>query len=64
MSLSIIVFVLMASVSILFLVATVAGESSFKLTSLNQTGDSSLSRKSVNWLGAIAFITAILICLI
>jgi hypothetical protein len=54
----------MASVSALFMVATMAGEWKLKLPSLKQTGDSSLSRQSVNWIGAIAFIGAVLICLI
>ncbi|HZL79029.1 MAG TPA: hypothetical protein VFC17_09255 [Candidatus Limnocylindrales bacterium] len=61
---SIIAFVVMASVSILFMATTLVGEWNFKLPPLNQSGDSSLSRKSVNWLGAIAFIGAVLICLI
>ena len=54
----------MALVSILLLVATLISEGNFKLPKLKQTGDSSLSRKSVNWLGAIAFLSAVLICLI
>ena len=54
----------MAAVSILFMAATSAGEGNFKLFPLKQIGDSSLSPKSVNWLGAIAFIGAILICMI
>ncbi len=64
MDLSIILFIVMASVSALFMVATMAGEWKLKLPSLKQTGDSSLSRQSVNWIGAIAFIGAVLICLI
>jgi len=57
-------FALIGSLTVLFLAARVGGEGSFKLPALHQTGDSSLSRKSVNWLGAIAFIVAVLICLI
>ena len=64
MSLSMIAFVVMASVSILFMAATLVGEWNFKLPSLNQIGDSSLGPKSVNWLGGIAFIGAVLICLV
>ena len=64
MSMSSITFVLMASVSILFMAATMAGEGNFKLPALNQIGDSSLGPKSVNWLGAFAFIGAVLICMI
>ena len=57
-------FALMGPLAVLFLAALVGGEGSLKLPALHQTGDSSLSRKSVNWLGAIAFIAALLICLI
>ena len=64
MSMSIIAFVVMASVSVLFMAATLVGEWNFNLPSLNQTGDSSLGPKSVNWLGAIAIIGAVLICLV
>jgi hypothetical protein len=61
---SLIAFVLGAAVSVLFLTAFKAGKLDFKLPALNQIGDSSLSPSSVNWLGAIAFIGACLICLI
>jgi hypothetical protein len=53
-----------AAVSALFLTAFMAGKLEFKWPALNQFGDSSLSSKSVNWLGGIAFIGALLICLI
>lgn len=64
MSMSLIVFVMMASVVILFMAVILAGKGSFWLPQLNQVGDSSLGRHSVNWLGAIAFIGAVLICLV
>jgi protein-S-isoprenylcysteine O-methyltransferase Ste14 len=64
MSISIIAFAVMASVIILFVAATVVSEMEIKLPQLTQSGDSSLSPQSVNWLGATAFITALLICLI
>ncbi len=64
MSMSIIAFVLMLSVAILFMAAILVGECDIKLPTLNQIGDSSLGPKSVNWLGAIAFIGAVLICLV
>jgi formate-dependent nitrite reductase membrane component NrfD len=63
MSISLIGFGLMALVSILFMAATVAGESNIKLPELKQFGDSSLGMRSVNWLGAMAFIGAVLICM-
>ncbi len=53
----------MALVSILVWTVTVAGKWNSKLVPLKQTGDSSLSPGSVNWLGAIAFGAALLICL-
>jgi hypothetical protein len=43
---------------------TVVSEGNFKLPALNHTGDSSLGARSVNWLGAVAFTGAVLICLI
>ena len=64
MSISLLAFVLMASVSVLFMVITLVSEGNFKLPKLNQTGDSSLGAQSVNWLGAFALLGAILICLI
>ena len=54
----------MALVSVLFLAALVADELNLKLRTLTQSGDSSLSPKSVNWLGALAFGGAVLICMI
>jgi hypothetical protein len=64
MSISILAFVLMALVSVLFMAVTVVSEGNFKLPALNHTGDSSLGARSVNWLGAVAFTGAVLICLI
>lgn len=61
---SIIAFMVMASVSILFVAAMLVDELDLKRPVATQTGDSSLGPKSVNWLGAIAFIGAVLICLI
>ena len=64
MNMSIIAFVLMASVTVLFMAASLFSEWSFKFPALKQMGESSLGRNSVNWLGAIAFIGAIIICII
>jgi hypothetical protein len=64
MSISILAFLLMATVSVLFLAVTVISEGNFKLPALNRTGDSSLGVRSVNWLGAVAFAGAVLICMI
>ena len=63
MSISIIAFGLVALVSILILTVTMTAECDLKLAPLKQTGDSSLSPGSVNWLGGIAFSAAVLICL-
>ena len=64
MSISLLAFVLMASVSVLFMVITLVSEGNFKLPKLNHTGDSSLGAQSVKWLGAFALLGAILICMI
>jgi hypothetical protein len=64
MSISILAFAGMASVSVLFMAITVISEGNFKLPPLNHIGDSSLGFRSVNWLGAIAFIGAVVICMI
>jgi len=61
---SILTMLMMTAVAILFLAVMLVREWDYKLSSLNQTGDSSLSPKSVNWLVAIAFLSAVLICLI
>jgi hypothetical protein len=53
----------MAAVSALFMAAMLVSQGNFKLPVLTQTGDSSLDFHSVNWLGAFAFIGAVLICL-
>jgi hypothetical protein len=63
-SISIISFVVMAAASVLFVAAAVISEGSFKLPAMHQTGDSSLHAESVNWLGVIALIGAVLICLV
>jgi hypothetical protein len=54
----------MAAVSVLFMGAFVFSQLGFELPARYQTGDSSLSGHSVNWLVAIALIAAVLICLI
>ena len=64
MNISIIAFTLMAVLTILAAAATVAGEMGLKMPELVQTGDSSLSPRSVNWLATIAFSAALLVCLI
>ncbi len=63
MSISILAFVLMAFVSALFMAVTVVSEGNFKMPALSRVGDSSLGFRSVNWLGAIAFIGAVVICM-
>ena len=64
MSLSLIAFMMMASASVFFLTALVIGERMFELSAIRQTGDSSLSHRSVNWLGGLALLMAVLICLV
>jgi hypothetical protein len=63
-NISIISFIVIAAVLVLFVVAAVVSEGDFKLPDLHQTGDSSLRGQSVNWLGVIALIGALLICLV
>jgi hypothetical protein len=66
MNMSMIAFVGMATVAVLFMAAMVVLEldfMDFKLSALTQSGDSSLGKKSVNWLAGIAFSAAVLICL-
>jgi len=60
---TIMAFVVMALLSSLLLAATVAGEWDFRRPVLHQTGDTSLGPLSVNWLAAMAFLGALLICL-
>lgn len=64
MNMSVIAFALMASLTILFAAFIVGSEMKLQLPVLTQTGDSSLSPQSVNWLGSLAFVAALLICLI
>lgn len=64
MSITEIGFVLMAAVSVLFMGAFVFSQLGIELPARYRTGDSSLSGRSVNWLGAIALAAAVLICLI
>ena len=60
---SIIAFAIVAAVTIFFVTATIVGELvgawQFRLPKLTQTGDSSLSPRSVNWLAGIAFAAAL-----
>ncbi len=64
MKVSVLAFLVMASASVLFGAATVFRELNFRLPALTQTGDSSLSPQSVNWLGGAAFFAAVLICFV
>lgn len=66
MSLTEIGFALMAAVSVLFMGAFVVSQLDIELPARYQyqIGDSSLSGRSVNWLGAIALTAAVLICMI
>jgi hypothetical protein len=57
-------FVLMVIIAVLFMAATVASRTGLRPPIRHQTGDSSLSAHSVTWLGAIALMAAVLICLI
>jgi hypothetical protein len=63
MSMSLIAFMTMAAIAILFMTALLVSEVDFRLSSVKQRGDSSLGPQSVNWLGAIAITCAVLICL-
>ncbi len=64
MSMTVIAFAVMTSAAVFFMAATMAREMNFHLPAVNQTGDSSLSPRSVNWLAAAAFIAAVLICFV
>jgi len=55
---------MVTAVTVLFVAAMLVREWDYKLPTLSQTGDSSLSPKSVNWLVVIAVFSAVLICLI
>ncbi|MBC8002473.1 MAG: hypothetical protein H7X97_07780 [Opitutaceae bacterium] len=59
---SVVAFAVMACLTIGFAACVMGRELRFLLPVLTQTGDSSLSPQSVNWLGALALIGAILIC--
>ncbi len=61
MTVSLMAFYMMAAASVFFLTALVVGEKMFGYPVLRQTGDSSLSYQSVNWLGGLALLTAVLI---
>ena len=63
MSISIIAFAIMAAITILIAAATVIQQLEVRLPAMALSGDSSLSRHSVNWLGGISFGAALLICL-
>ena len=63
MNLSAIAFAVLAVVTIIIAGATMARELDLQLPAWTRTGDTSLGPQSVNWLVAIAFIAAVLICL-
>lgn len=64
MSVSLMAFYMMAAASVFFLAALVVGERMFVEPVLRQTGDSSLGDRSVNWLGGLALLMAVLIILV
>ena len=61
---TVIAFAMMASVAGGFAFATLAREGNFQLPGPTQTGDTSLGRRSVIWLGATALIIAVWICFV
>lgn len=63
MTVSFMAFVMMAAASVFFLAALVVGEQVLRYPVLRQTGDSSFGPRSVHWMGALALLTAVLICL-
>ena len=66
MSVSFMAFMMMAAATLFFLAALVVGEQVLRipvLPVLRQTGDSSFGPRSVHWMGALALLTAVLICL-
>jgi hypothetical protein len=63
MTVSLMAFFMMAAASVLFLSALVVGEEMIRIPVLRQTGDSSLGPRSVNWMGGLALLAAVLICL-
>ena len=56
-------FLMMAASSVFFLAALVVGERMLGYLVPRQTGDSSLSYRSVNWMGGLALFMAVLIIL-
>ena len=64
MNVTVIAFVVMAFVACSFAFATMAHEFNLRLFAPTQTGDSSLSPSSVNWLGATALAGALFICFV
>ena len=62
MTMSIIAFALMAVVAMAFGFATMNLNLDVRIPELTQTGDSSLGRHSVNWLGATAVFFVAFIC--
>jgi hypothetical protein len=54
----------MALVVIVVSFASVTGMLSFHWPARTRSGDTSLGRKSVNWLAATAIVAALLICLL
>jgi hypothetical protein len=63
MNLAVIAFIVMATVTVLFAAAILAREMGLPFPARTQTGDTTLSPQSVNWLAASALILAVLICL-
>ena len=58
---SVIAFAVMAVMAAVFMAAIVVRELDIQMPVLTQTGDSSLSRQSVNWLAAIDFTAALIL---
>jgi len=56
-------FLMMAATSVFFFAALAVGEKMLGYPVLRQSGDSSLGRRSINWMGGIALFVAVLICL-
>ena len=64
MSASMFLFVTAMLVGAAFLAALMWAEWDVQWSGFKQVGESSLSRNSINWLGGIAFVAALSICLL
>lgn len=62
MNISLIAFIVCAAIGLVFFAAMSIMESGTEVNGFKQTGDTTIGRNSINWIGGLAIAAAVFIC--